>query len=85
MLPTNTANASVFNIHASLSRDFESKKIDSVDDEKIKSFKIKAPKTIPPKSESMTFFVYSATAIASRDGRSERAESSMLNLSKLYR
>ncbi|WP_295008920.1 hypothetical protein [Sulfurimonas sp.] len=85
MLPTNTANASVFNIQASLSRDFESKKIDSVDDKKTKSFKIKAPNTIPPKSESMTFFVYSATMIASRDGRMESAESSMLIPSKLYR
>ena len=50
-----------------------------------KSFKTKSPKTIPPKSDKSTFREYSAKAIASKDGISDRAEGSMSYLSKFVR
>ncbi len=53
-----------------------------MDAKREKSLKIKAPSVMPPKSESITFLVINAKAIARREGRSESAESSML---KLYR
>ncbi len=85
MLPTKTAKAKVFNIQASDSKEKKSLNIVSIDEKREKSFKTKAPSVIPPKSESTTFLVISANAIASSDGRSERAESSMLTQSKFNR
>jgi hypothetical protein len=55
------------------------------DETREKSFNINPPRTIPPKSESRTFLLYSAKAIANSEGKRESTESSMLNLSKLYR
>lgn len=80
MLPTRMAKESVWSIHVSLSRDIKSKNI--LFNEAIieKSFKIKPPRTMPPKSESTTFLLYSAKAIAKREGTRERIESSMLEL-----
>jgi hypothetical protein len=78
MLPTKTAKAKVLSIQASLSKDKKSSIVDSTDEEKTKSFKIKIPKTVPLKSDKSTFFENSAKAIASSGGRRERAESSIV-------
>ena len=40
-------------------------------------FKIKTPKRVPPKSDNITFFEYSAKIIARRDGTTEIIESSI--------
>ena len=38
---------------------------------------MKIPKTIPPNKDISTFLEYRAKTIASKDGKSERGESSM--------
>ena len=43
-----------------------------------KLLSIKTPRTVPPKSESRTSLVYSANAMAKREGIKERAESSII-------
>ena len=42
-----------------------------------KSCNINIPRTVPPKRERRTFFVYIATKIASRDGINDKKESSI--------
>ncbi len=45
---------------------------------------IKRPNKIPPKRDKITFFEYRDKAIASKEGRSERGESSMSIFLELY-
>ncbi len=83
-LPTKIAKPSVFNIQASLSKELKSDKSASAETVNAKSFKINTPRTIPPNRERSTFFEYSATAMASKDGRRERGVSSMSIFLELY-
>ncbi|MDD3442175.1 hypothetical protein [Sulfurimonas denitrificans] len=85
ILPTRIAKERVCTIQASCNRDTKRENIFFNDGKTEKSFKINPPRTIPPKSESRTFLLYSAKAIARSEGRRESAESSMSDLSKLYR
>ena len=77
ILPTSTAKAKVFSIHTLDTKVIKRVYICSTEDKKAKSFKIKIPKIIPPNKDKSTFLEYSAIAIASKDGKSERGESSM--------
>ncbi|MCK9473223.1 MAG: hypothetical protein M0Q17_05850 [Sulfurimonas sp.] len=85
MLPTKIAKANVSNIQASDTKEINRENIFSMEGRSEKSFSTKAPSTIPPKSDNITFFVYSAKIIARSDGKTDKAESSMLNQSKFYR
>lgn len=60
-----------------MSRDANKETMASNDRSTEKSFNINTPKTIPPRSERITFFVYRAKAIANNEGIKESAESSI--------
>lgn len=78
------AKPKVLSIQASLSRDVNSEKSASNEAIIAKSLIIKSPNIIPPKRDSMTFFEYRAKVIASKEGRRERAESSISFFLELY-
>lgn len=85
MLPTKIANANVLSIQASSSSEVNNEKTALIESIKTKLCRTKSPKTIPPNSDKSTFREYSAKTIANRDGISDRAEGSMLHLSKFVR
>ncbi len=78
------AKASVLSIQASESKEIKSEAVASKDEITEKSFNMNTPRTIPLKSEIMTFFEYSAKNIANKEGTRERAESSIRTPLKLY-
>jgi ABC-type sulfate transport system substrate-binding protein len=76
-LPTKTAKAKVLSIHPSLKRETKRLKVELSAEIIEKSWRKKSPKNIPPNKESIIFLVYKAKAIAKRDGKIERSESSI--------
>lgn len=78
MLPTKMANESVLSIHGSVVKDVKSVNMYFSEESREKSFKINPPSTIPPKSETITFLLYSARIMANKEGKRDNAEVSML-------
>ena len=72
MLPTRIIKPKVFKIQASRKREKKSSYKALKESRKRKLFKIRTPRSVPEKRDSITFFVRNAKKIARSEGNKEK-------------